>query len=44
VQAGIVIMDLQHQESAETAIVSILKPEIIKRVHANDWQGRQFQG
>jgi len=38
VQAGIVIMDLQHQESAETAIVSILKPEIIKRVHANDWQ------
>ena len=38
VQAGIVIMDLQHQESAETAIVSILKPEIIKRVHDNNWQ------
>ena len=38
VQAGIIIMDLQHQESAETAIVSIMMPEIIKHVHANDWQ------
>ena len=42
VQAGIIIMDLQHQESAETAIVSIMMPEIIKRLHANDWQAISF--